>query len=185
MKAAKTSVILWTLFLAAALALAPGDLVRAGDQWERVQGHPYKKKAPEGYCNCLFASREIGKDHESEVVLKEVFTRPEPVYARCYFPGRVDEIPPEDFWHEIWIDGRPVRRTVFEEAPVPGADQVQIWITEDEYAQDMAALEPGRHEVVLWVMVNVRQGNPDLPEDQKDIWTTVRLAKGEFIYIVP
>ena len=149
------------------------------EKWRAEPGQRYRKVHTDGYGNCLFASEAINPGQESALKIRNEFTRPEQVYARCYFPEPVGPMAAEDFWHEIWIDGKIVKRTVFAEPPDPGMDQTQIWITADDYAREMADLAPGVHEVTIWVMKNVRG------KSGKIKWTPMRLARGDFKYKVP
>ena len=149
------------------------------EQWRGVRGDRYRKIHVDGYGNCLFASAEISSTGESDLEIRTDFTKPDQVYARCYFPEEVGPLAAEDFWHELWIDGKIVKRTVFAEPPDPRADQTQIWITADDYAREMAGLAPGVHEVTVWVMKNARG------ESGKVKWAPVRLARGDFKYVVP
>ena len=79
------------LFCCLLLVLCPAR-VRAGEQWRRVPGHLYKQMALEEYCNCIFSTKPIPKGAESSVPVKDTFTSPEPVYARCYFPFPIGQI---------------------------------------------------------------------------------------------
>ncbi|MBU2549746.1 MAG: hypothetical protein KKB20_15130 [Proteobacteria bacterium] len=153
----------------------------------------YKKTFPEGYCNCVFSPQEISKDKEGSVQLKDSFAKPEKVYARCYFSGPVGKVKGPDFWHELWVDRKLVSRTKFKEPPDANWDQIQIWITEDEYKKQMQGLAPGKHEVTIWVMKNTFQGKRAEAErdasgkivaKDKEIWVPVRLSKGNFTYTV-
>ncbi len=148
----------------------------------------------EGYANCIFAVEPIELGREAEYTLKTVFTQPEPVYARCYLPGPVGETAPGDFWHEIWIDGKMRMRTSFTTAIDPSWDQIQVWITEDEYKDQMDALDSGEHRVILWVMKNEFHGERavagtnaagEIEAKMEEVWIPVRLSKGSFTYIVP
>ena len=154
----------------------------------------YKIIDKEGYANSIFASEPIELGKEDNYQLKAVFTKPEKVYARCYFPGTVGEVEPENFWHELWIDGKLKMRTNFSESPDPEWDQIQIWITEDEYKIQMEELESGEHEIIIWVMKNEYKGDTAIAEENaaseiegrvKEVWVPVRLSKGKFKYIVP
>jgi hypothetical protein len=164
---------------AAIMLLSGAILAAAAETWRSVPGSRYRKVHGDGYGNCLFASEEISPGQESALVIQNDFSRPAQVYARCYFAEPVGALAAEDFWHEIWIDGKIVKRTVFTEPPDPGADQTQIWVTEDDYAGEMAALAPGVHEVTILVMKNARG------ESGKVKWTPVKLARGDFKYLVP
>lgn len=166
------------------VAQAPADL----------GGSPYRTMHPEGYANCIFAAESIQLGREDEYDLKERFVYPEPVYARCYLPGPIGPIEGENFWHEIWIDGKLRGRTFFKEPPEPSWDQIQIWITEDEYSSRMEELGPGEHTIIIWVMKNEFQGERavadvnaagEITAEMKEIWVPVRLSKGKFTYVVP
>ena len=108
-------------------------------------------------------------------------------------PGVISRFPSDrsagdDFWHEIWIDGRVLKRTHFMEPPDPRWDQIQIWITADDYTSEMKGLGRGTHEVVIWVMKNTYElaRNDAGGEDATEcIGLPVRLAKGVFTYVVP
>ena len=165
-------------------ARAPADL----------DGSPYRTIHPEGYANCIFAAESIQLGREDEYDLKERFVYPEPVYARCYLPGPIGPIEGENFWHEIWIDGKLKGRTFFKEPPEPSWDQIQIWITEDEYSSRMEELGPGEHTIIIWLMKNEFQGERavadvnaagEITAEMKEIWVPVRLSKGKFTYVVP
>ena len=160
------------------LSLIISGPARADEKWQAVGGHRFKKLSAEGYGNCIFSTSEIVRDGEFKVKIQDIFTKPDQVYARCYFPEPVGRIEAADFWHEIWIDGLIAKRIVFGEPPAPNADQTAIWITAEDYADEMAALKPGRHEIVLWIMMNARN------ESGKIKWIPRRLSKGEFIYEV-
>ncbi len=159
-----------------------------------LDGSPYRTIHPEGYANCIFAAEPIQLGREDEYDLKERFVYPEPVYARCYLPGPIGPIEGENFWHEIWIDGKLKGRTFFKEPPEPSWDQIQIWITEDEYSSRMEELGPGEHTIIIWVMKNEFQGERavadvnaagEITAEMKEIWVPVRLSKGKFTYVVP
>ncbi len=160
------------LLLLCIFAFQPGSALAADPK-------SYKKKSAEGYGNCIFAGKEVVKGGESTVSIKDTFTGPEPVFARCYFPGPIGRVEASDFWHEIWINGQIKKRTLFHEAPGSNWDQIQIWVTENDYTPEMKALKRGKHEVVIWVMKNART------ESGKVKWAPARLSRGEFIYIVP
>lgn len=162
------------------------------DEWQSI--NKYKKKHKEGYCNMIFATRSIGKGKEAAHQLKTTFTKPDKVYARCYFPGEVGIVTGKNFWHEIWIDGKYVMRTYFEEPPGADWDQIQIWVTEDEYKNQMQGLTRGEHTIILWVIRNEYRGKKWVTEKnsagnyikkEKEIWVPIRLSKGKFTYIVP
>ncbi|MEW6265668.1 MAG: hypothetical protein AB1641_21555 [Thermodesulfobacteriota bacterium] len=175
------------------LSVRPGFIVLAAvmtvfiatighaENWRPVEGHAFKRTSDQGYCNCVFSSQEIHKGGENAAALKNEFTRPEPVYGRCYFPGPIGPVQPEDFWHEIWIDGQLAQITEFQEPPAADWDQTAVWITED-YVREMNALKPGRHEVVVWVMMNQYRGQRI--KEGKNPLQQVRLSKGQFTYTV-
>lgn len=163
------------------LLLAPSRLA-AEENWKPVAGHPYKKQATNGYCNCLFSNQDIPKGLEAGIKFKEEFSRPEPIYSRCYWLKPIGPIRAEDFWHEIWVDGRLVQLTEFQEPPGLEWDQVSVWVTQD-YAKEMQSLGRGKHEVTLYVMRNsdqpwVSAGRPDSLSGQ------IILSKGRFTYTV-
>jgi hypothetical protein len=156
--------------------------------------NPYKLLHPEGYANAVFATEPIGLGEEDTHDLKERFIYPRPVFARCYLPGPIGEISGEDFWHEIWINGKLRGRTFFKEPPEPSWDQIQIWVTEDEYRSQMDDLGSGEHSIILWVMKNEYQGERavagenaagEIVAEMKEIWVPVRLSKGSFTYVKP
>jgi hypothetical protein len=153
------------------------------ETWRPMDRDGLRKKSFLGYCNCVFSTQEIPKGKEKNITLLEKFTRPDPVFARCYFPEKIGPVRAEDFWHEIWIDGRLTQFTRFNKPPPPDWDQVAVWITAEDYADEMKALGPGEHEIVIWVLKNSDPGprtnsEPFLPEPK-------RLSRGRFIYIVP
>jgi hypothetical protein len=168
--------------------------VESDEAWEPAPGNPFKMIHEEGYANCVFSTEPIELGNEGENTLKKHFTYPEPVYARCYFPGPIGTIEAENFWHELWVDGKLRARTFFEEPPEPSWDQIQIWITEDEYKQHMQELGKGEHEIIIWVMKNEYHGDRaeaglnaagEVTAEMKEIWVPVPLSKGKFTYTVP
>lgn len=166
----------------------------AAEELRSDPDNPYKLLHPEGYANAVFATEPIGLGEEDTHELKNHFTYPRPVFARCYLPGPVGEVSGEDFWHEIWINGKLQGRTFFNEPPEPSWDQIQIWITEDEYSTQMRELGSGEHQVIIWVMKNEYQGERavagenaagDIVAEMKEIWVPVRLSRGSFTYVKP
>lgn len=153
------------------------------ETWRPMDRDGLRKKSLLGYCNCVFSTQDIPKGREKDVPLKDEFTAPEPVYARCYFPEKIGPLRAEDFWHEIWIDGRLAQFTRFKKPPPPDWDQVAVWVTAEDYAEEMKHLEPGEHEIVIWVLKNAdpkphSDTEPFIPEPQ-------RLSRGRFLYTVP
>jgi hypothetical protein len=159
---------------------------KAQGEWQDVPGQPFRKKAAEGHCNCLFAPTEIMRGGEARAGIRSAFAGPEPVYARCYFDGPIGPLAPDDFWHELWIDGRMVKITEFAHPPQPDWDQISLWLTAEDYSTEFKALPPGRHEITLWVLKNTYLSYPDPPKlEENRSPVLVRLSKGSFIYTVP
>ncbi len=140
----------------------------------------YRKISSEGYGNFIFANEQIEVGKEDNYQLKSVFKKPEKIFARCYFPGNIGEIKAQDFWHEIWIDGKFIRKTVFYSKPDPNWDQMQIWISEEVYSDLIYTLEKGEYKIIIWVLKNEITKVKDITETK-----TIKLSKGEFTYIVP
>ncbi len=174
---------------------AESAAVPAGDDedWNSVPGNPYKRIHSEGYANCIFAETPIGLGEEDRHQLKNSFIAPDDVYARCYLPGPIGPVEGDNFWHELWIDGKLRGRTFFKEPPEPEWDQIQIWITEDEYSSQMNELGTGKHDIIIWVMKNEYRGEravagenaaDEMTAEMKEIWVPVRLSKGKFTYTV-
>ncbi|MBF0528205.1 MAG: hypothetical protein HQK55_02815 [Deltaproteobacteria bacterium] len=171
-----------TCFLALMIVWLPISVNAAEETWKPVADHPYKKQVADGYCNCIFSHQDIPKGRESTVEIKSDYVTPEPVYGRCYWLKPIGAVRAEDFWHEIWIDGRLVQLTEFQDPPAPEWDQIAVWVSED-YSKEMKALKRGKHEVVIYVMKNTDQpwmaaGRPDSLSGQ------VILSKGRFTYTV-
>jgi hypothetical protein len=148
---------------------------------------------PEGYANCIFATAPIGLGEEASAPVTDRIVAPDPIYARCYLPGPIGPIEGENFWHELWIDGKLRSRTFFNEPPEPEWDQIQIWVSEDEYADQINALGPGEHEIIIWVMKNESHGERavagtnaagEIVAGMEEIWIPVRLSKGSVTYVV-
>ena len=144
--------------------------------------------------NCVFAPRKIDKGKEDRAGIKSKFTKPEAVYARCYFPGPLGKLKAENFWFEIWIDRKLKGRLKFNEPPEAGWQQTQVWVTEDDFKKQMNSLGKGAHEVIIWVMKNTYKGKKavagqdasgKIKAEMKEIWVPVRLSKGKFAYAVP
>lgn len=161
------------------------------DKWEDVNHHKYKKIHEENYSNSVFSTETIELGKEDNYELKTDFTKPEPVYARCYFPEPVGKVEGKNFWHEIWINGKFIKRTQFEKPPDPEWDEIQIWVSEDEYKQEIADLGSGKHEIIIWVIKNEFKGKEvvtettlsgDIKGKEKEIWVPKRLSKGKFFY---
>jgi len=161
--------------------------------WTSVEDHDYKKMHEEGFTNTVFATQPIDKGEEASSDIKERFIGTEKVYARCYLPAPLGKVDAANFWHELWIDGKFSSRTKFAEAPDPDWDQIQVWISEDEYQQQMSELGPGEHDIHIWVMKNVfKDTRPEVVESaggevrtvMKDIWIPTRLSSGKFKYVV-
>lgn len=142
-------------------------------QWQSVPGHKFKKISKNGYCNCIFSNEEIPKHGEAGIQIKKSFMKPEQVFARCYFPKSIGQIPAENFWHELRIDGNLVRVTEFEEPPTPDWDQTAVWITSEDYPKVMKEMGQGRRQVELRIMKKTMMGKP------------VILSRGWFAYTVP
>ena len=171
-------------------------LVSAGaaEKWSPVSGHAYKQISGEGYSNCIFAPKEIGKNKEAAAGIKQAFTKPEPVYARCYFPAPVGKVKGGNFWFELWIDRKHRGKVTFAKPPDAGWRQTQVWVTEDDFKKQMRSLGSGKHEGIIWVMKRVFKGKKavagqdasgKIKAEMKDIWIPVRLSKGKFTYSVP
>lgn len=153
----------------------------------------YRVIDPEGYANCIFATAPIGLGEEAKAPLTDRIVAPDPIYARCYLPEPIGPIEGENFWHELWIDGKLRSRTFFNEPPEPEWDQIQIWVSEDEYADQINALGPGEHEIIIWVMKNESHGERavagtnaagEIVAGMEEIWIPVRLSKGSVTYVV-
>ncbi|MFP4153318.1 MAG: SPOR domain-containing protein [Alkalispirochaeta sp.] len=147
----------------------------------------------EGYANCIFATAPIGLGEEASAPLTDRIVAPDPIYARCYLPEPIGPIEGENFRHELWIDGKLRSRTFFNEPPEPEWDQIQIWVSEDEYADQINALGPGEHEIIIWVMKNESHGERavagtnaagEIVAGMEEIWIPVRLSKGSVTYVV-
>lgn len=160
---------------------------------ERSDEMEYKGADSYEYEKCIFSTTPIVIGAESESEIKTVFVSPEKVYARAYFPGPVGNVGKNDFWHEIWVDGKMHKRTFFTEGIDSTWDQIQIWITEDEYSAVMSELSPGQHEIVIWVIKNEYQGEKvvtetnaagEMEKKMKEIWVPKKMSKGKFVYIV-
>ncbi|MBY9006548.1 MAG: hypothetical protein KGD63_07295 [Candidatus Lokiarchaeota archaeon] len=154
----------------------------------------FKKIQKEGYANIIFSSKPIEYGAEDEESLKKVFTKPDPIYARCYFPNHIGKIEKRSFWHEIWIDGKFIKRTLYESPPDPEWDQIQIWITDDDYKNEILNLDSGKHEIVIWVMKCEFEGkyfkiettlSGDPLINEKERVKLSRLSKGNITYVVP
>ena len=154
----------------------------------------YKTIHKDGYSNIIFSTLPIEKGKENEVPILPEFTKPESVYARCYFPEQIGDVSNEDLWHELWIDGEMVLKTFFEDSVDPSWDQIQIWITEEDYADQFKSLDKGSHDVVLWVIKNDLKGEKSISRAEsagtiigeiEKIFVPVTISKGEFKYIVP
>ncbi|PIU68518.1 MAG: hypothetical protein COS84_00890 [Armatimonadetes bacterium CG07_land_8_20_14_0_80_40_9] len=191
-------VLSFAVCLALALSLClvafSQEATKKEDPWKSVKGNKYKKIHKEGYCNCIFSTKALALGKEETYNVKDKFVKPEPVYARCYFPGPVGEVKPEDYWNEIWIDGELKLRTFYEEPPGADWSTTQIWITEDTYTKVMEELEPGEHEIIIWVTKNEYKGEKAVAGEEadgkivgkmKEIWVPKGLSIGKFIYIVP
>jgi|GEM_PF-1403887 len=144
--------------------------------------------------HCIFASEEIKKGSEHKVILKKRFTKPERVYARCYFPKRIGVIEARNFWHEIWINGYMKMRTRFKRPPRAHWRQSQVWITEDEYKKQIHYLPRGTHRITIKFIHNVylgkekitvRLSNGRKTVKIKERWIPKILSAGKFTYIVP
>lgn len=136
----------------------------------------------DGYGNFIFASQPIEFGKEDNYKLKTEFTKPEEIYARSYFPSKIGKIDAKDFWHEIWINGKFIRKTIFNSPPDPDWDQIQIWISKDDYSDIINSLKKGEYKIIIWVLKNeiIKE------EDKTEVKTkTIKLSKGEFTYIVP
>ena len=164
------------VFLCAFYLLAASTPAMAGE-WTQIDD--YKMKNREGYCNCVFAENEIEKGKEDKVDIKTSFKRGDSVYARCYLPGQIGKIKASEFWHELWIDGKMAKRTLFKKAPNRSWDQIQVWVSEDEYAREIKRLPKGNHEIHLWVIKKAYRGKG---VDGKAQWVPVRLSMGKFTY---
>lgn len=147
-------------------------------RWKDVVGHKYKKFHEEEYSNTIFSNEQIEVGKEDKTLIADIFTKPDKVYARSYFPKPVGKISGKDFYHELWIDKKLIKTTYFSNPPDPNWDQIQIWISEDEYKDELAALESGSHEVIIWVLKNVYVR-------VKNEWRKKRLSVGKFTYNVP
>ena len=180
-------ILLMSLAAMVALFMVAGLPGLASADWST-----HFKKQPEGYGNCIFSTKEIGKGKESKVTIKSSFKSPDKVYARCYFPGKVGKLRQgKNFWHESWVDRKLKRRTFFKQPPNPGWKQIQIWVSEDEYKKDIRGLGRGKHEIIIWVMKNtykgkraeaVKDASGKIKGKMKEVWVPVRLSKGKFTY---
>ncbi len=139
----------------------------------------YKIINKDGYANSIFANEPLEYGKEDNYKLKDTFVKDDKIYARSYLPGKIGKVKAEDFWHEIWINGNFIRKTVFKIVPNPDWDQIQIWISEDEYSDIIKSLEKGEYKITIWVLKNqVKE------EKGKKEVITVKLSKGEFTYKV-
>jgi hypothetical protein len=179
--------IMLTLIFGLLISLLVNSQLFASD-WSSV--NKYKQLHKEGYSNCVFATKAIDKNKESRYTFKNKFNQ-EPVYARCYLPGPVGKVKGKDFWHEIWVDRKLKKRTFFKKPPDANWDQIQIWITEDEYSSVMKSLSSGQHDIILWVIKNEYKGKKAVAETNsageivgvmKEIWVPKSLSKGKFSF---
>ncbi|MCG8569722.1 MAG: SPOR domain-containing protein [Spirochaetes bacterium] len=142
----------------------------------------------------IFATQSIPINNKTNIKTKESFTFPQPVYARAFLPAPIGKVKAENFWHEIWINNKLVRRTYFRSPPEADWDQIQIWVSEDEYQDQIKNLKPGQHQLTLLVYINQFQGKKSITDTnekgesvttEKEIWIPRILAKGTFQYLVP
>jgi len=169
-----------------------GSVIVMGN-WTSIKGNKYKKINDEGYCNAILSTTPIEMGKEEHNILKNTFIKPERVYARCYFPEPVGEVKGENFYHELWIDGNLVKTTYYKQSPDPDLDQIQVWISEDEYESQIDSLETGQHDLVLWVIKQEFRGMEKVIEKdlsgnkisrEREVWLKKRLSKGKFSYQV-
>ncbi|MBY8983131.1 MAG: hypothetical protein KGD57_09295 [Candidatus Lokiarchaeota archaeon] len=148
----------------------------------------------EGYANIIFSSTPIEYGKEDKNSIKNIFKKPEPIYARCYFPNSIGKVGERNFWHEIWIDGNFVKRTLYKDPPDPEWDQIQIWVSDEDYKNELLNLESGEHDIIIWVMKCEFEGkffktettlSGDLLVKEKERADLTRLSKGNISYIVP
>lgn len=156
-----------------------GNIKESVQKEEITKSEKYKIINKEGYANSIFAGEPLEFGKIDNYKLKDTFNKDEKIYARSYLPGKIGKVKAEDFWHEIWINGIFIRKTVFKSAPDPDWDQIQIWISEDEYKDIISSLEKGEYKIIIWVLKNEIK-----EEKEKKEVITVRLSKGEFTYMV-
>lgn len=168
---------LFVLVTAIFLAVFPIS-AKSDELSTKAELNPKKNCAPDGTCNCVFSPSPIPRGQEETVMIRNDFLKPQPVYARCYFIEPVGKIEPENFRHELWIDGMMSRKTLFEEPPDQKWDQISVWITSEDYTDVINALEPGEHTIELRVY------KKEEGKEKKDAKRDVLLSWGSFLYVV-
>ena len=140
---------------------------------ENRQKSKYLSVNEKGYGNILFSDRQIDYSKEDVSQFKTSFTKPEKIFARCYFNNSLGKLDPGNLWYEIWLNDEFKTKVVFDKSPDPGWDQLQLWISEEDFKKELDNLNPGEYKITILVVENSSAKN------QKN------LAKGDLTYIVP
>jgi len=126
-----------------------------------------------GSGNILFSDKIIELNKEDEKQFKNTFSKPEKIFARCYFSNSIGKTEVGDFWHELWLNDEFKTKVIFDSVPDSNWNQIQIWISEEDYKIDLDNLPKGEYKLKLNVY-------------KKDSTTqkSIMLASGEITYIV-
>ena len=140
---------------------------------ENKQKSKYFALSENGFGNILFSNAPVEFNKEQDGQFKTFFTKPEKIFARCYIPGSFGKIDTGNLWYEIWVNDEFKEKVFFDKTPDPSWDQLQLWISEEDFKKELDSFKNGEYKITIFVIKN---------SNLKD---QVKLAKGDFIYIVP
>jgi hypothetical protein len=122
-----------------------------------------------GYGNCVFSSRQIERDKETQGAVRSSFSAGEPIYGRCYFARPIGPNKSGEVWQELWIDGVKRAQVIYDPSLPDDEDQIALDISR-RHGSRITELSSGKHTLDIWIY---RQ-----PEDAE---TPEPLAAGELV----
>jgi hypothetical protein len=140
---------------------------------ENKQKSKYFQVTENGYGNILFSDAPVEYNKEQADQFKTSFTKPEKIFARCYVPAAFGKMDAGNLWYEIWVNDEFKEKVVFDKAPDPSWDQLQLWVSEEDFKKELDSFKSGEYKITIYVVKNSNANEQ------------VKLAKGDFTYIVP